>query len=103
MRPAQGEVCEVDYEVVKRGGLLAAQWRFVAWVSDPDGRQALARSSLIYGHTPELWRASNAVRALDELRELVAGAGWTELPRGKHWYSLRFERARKEGPSRETE
>ncbi len=30
---------------------------------------------------------------MDELRQLISGAGWTELPRGEHWYSLRFERA----------
>ncbi len=87
------EICEVDYEVLKRGGLLAAQWRFVAWVEGADGRRALARSSILWGHTPELWRALGAVKALEELKGLVSGAGWCELPRGQHWYSLRFERA----------
>ncbi len=91
-KPAEGVACEVDYEVLKRGGLLAAQWRFVAWVDGADGRLALARSPIVYGHTPELWRALGAVKALDELTRLVSGAGWTELPRGQHWYSLRFER-----------
>ncbi len=78
--------------MLKRGGLLAAQWRFVAWVSGPEGRRALARSPVVYGHPPELWRALGAVKALEELKRLVSGAGWTELPRGEHWYSLRFER-----------
>ncbi len=79
--------------MLKRGGLLAAQWRFVAWVDGPDGRRALARSQVVFGHTPELWRELHAIKVLDELKRLVSGAGWTELPPGEHWYSLRFERA----------
>jgi hypothetical protein len=46
--PHLSETCAVDYEVLKRGGLLAARWRFVAWVSAPpmaDARSRGRRSS----------------------------------------------------------
>lgn len=92
--PHLSETCAVDYEVLKRCGLLAARWRFVAWVSAPDGRRALARSPLVYGHTPEIQRALGAVKALNELVKLVSGAGWSALPCGQNSYSPRFERLR---------
>lgn len=86
------EVCVIDYVIVKRGGLLAAQWRFSAQATGVSGAYSAGLSRLVYGYEPTIQRSKQAVKALNELITQLLADGWEPLPRDVPWYSYRFRR-----------
>ena len=87
------EVCVIDFVIVKRGGLLVAQWRFSAQATSLSGAYSAGLSRLVYGHEPTIQRSKQAVKALDELITQLLADGWEPLPRDGPWYSCRFRRS----------